>query len=94
MVDLVITAANVVAGSGATVDRHYNAGETVTAGQAVYFDTATHTWKKADANGAAALQVAGGIALNGASSISRTGFSSTRWCSRPKVSGISSPRPE
>lgn len=67
MADLTITAANVVKGSNAVVENGH-AGETITAGQAVYLDTTTMKYMLADANaaGAAARQVRG-IALNGAS---------------------------
>lgn len=66
MSDLSITAASVVAGSGANIDRTSNAGETITAGQAVYL-AASGKWMKADNNSATALaRVAKGIALNGA----------------------------
>lgn len=66
MTDLTITAANVVAGANA-VKKHVTAGETVTAGQTVYMDVTTRKYVKADADGAAALRVPEGIALNGAS---------------------------
>lgn len=67
MTDVSITPANVLGGAGSTrVDGI--AGETIAAGKAVYFDTATRTWKLADSNsGTAAARKAGGIALNGAS---------------------------
>lgn len=69
MVDLTVTAASVVRGSNAVVERNYDAGETITAGQAVYFDSSTSKWMKADANGSSALaRTPRGIALNGASS--------------------------
>jgi hypothetical protein len=68
MADLTITAANVVAGAGATVDRNHNAGAAITAGQVVYLDS-DGTYKLADDNSAtAAARVASGIALNGAAS--------------------------
>lgn len=68
MADLTITAANVVAGSNARTE-HGIAGATITAGQAVVFNTATKRWVLADADHAtAALRIARGIALNGASS--------------------------
>ncbi len=66
MADLSITAANVVAGSDA-VRESGTAGATITAGQAVYLDTTDMKYKLADSNGAAALRVPNGIALNGAS---------------------------
>lgn len=67
MTDISITAANVVA--AATARRTSGkAGETITAGQALYYDSAAGTWKKADSNSAtAAARAATGIALNGAS---------------------------
>ncbi len=67
MADLSITAGSVLAGSTANT-RLGTAGATVTAGQAVYLDSATSTYKLADSNGAAALRSPVGIALNGASS--------------------------
>lgn len=66
MADLTITAANVKAGSNASVDRTGLAGAAVTAGQPVYWDGSR--WQLADDNSVtAAARVAGGIALNGAS---------------------------
>lgn len=66
MSDLSVTAASVVAGTGANIDRTANAGETITAGQAVY-KAASGKWMKADNNSATALaRVPTGIALNGA----------------------------
>lgn len=68
MTDLSITAGNVVAGSGATTVNG-TAGAAITAGQAVYHDTTTDTWKLADSNSATvAARTPGGISLNGASS--------------------------
>lgn len=68
MADLTITAANVVSGSGARV-AHGTAGATLTAGQVVYLDTATSTYKLADNNSAtAAVRSPSGIALNAAAS--------------------------
>lgn len=66
MADISITAANVVPGSDA-VRESGTAGATITAGQLVYLDTSDMKFKLADANGAAALRVPNGIALNGAS---------------------------
>jgi hypothetical protein len=67
MADLVITAASVLAGSNAVIDRQRNAGETVTAGQAVSLLSTTGEWMKSDSNSATAeLRTPGGIALNGA----------------------------
>lgn len=67
MTDLTITAANVVAGAGSSKSTG-TAGETITAGQAVYLASATKKYMKADANAATAeAREAVGIALNGAS---------------------------
>jgi hypothetical protein len=68
MSDLSITAANVLAGSGArTVDG--TAGASVTAGQVVYLDSATNTYKLADCDSAtAAVRSPDGIALHAAAS--------------------------
>lgn len=68
MADLTITAANVSPVSDCTINRNFNAGATITAGQTVYFDDATSTWKLADANASATTSVLGGVAMNGASS--------------------------
>lgn len=66
MTDIVITAANVIAGSNST-RKPGTAGATITAGQAVYLDDADNKWKLADNNSAtAAVRQAQGIALNGA----------------------------
>lgn len=68
MADLTITAANVVAGSGARTAAG-TAGATITAGQVVYLDSASSTYKLADCDSAtAAVRSPAGIALNGASS--------------------------
>jgi hypothetical protein len=66
MADLSITAANVIAGSGAT-RKVGIAGATITAGQVVYRDSADGKYKLADNNSAtAAARAPKGIALNGA----------------------------
>lgn len=66
MADLSITAANVVAANTAARQSGM-AGETITAGQAVYLDPTVKKWLKADSNSAtAAAKTAGGIALNAA----------------------------
>lgn len=68
MADLVITAANVIAGTGARKE-HGTAGATITAGQSVYLDSATNSYKLADCDSAtAAVRSAAGIALHAASS--------------------------
>lgn len=66
MADLTITAANVVAGSNAITELGA-AGETITAGKAVYLDDVTKKFLLADSNSATvAARRAKGIALNGA----------------------------
>jgi hypothetical protein len=66
MADITITAANVVAADNA-VKESALAGETITAGKAVY-KAASKKWMLADSNSAtAAAKTATGIALNGAS---------------------------
>ena len=68
MADLTITAASVVpVASTAQIERRYLAGATITAGQAVYLDTADNLLKLADANASAATAVLLGVALHGAS---------------------------
>ena len=67
MADLTLTAANVLAGSNATTNLG-TAGATITAGQVVYFDDTTKTYKLADTDSAtAAVRSPAGFALNGAS---------------------------
>lgn len=66
MADLTITAANVAAGANST-SVHGVAGATITAGQAVYLDSTTGTYKLCDAN-ASGTASCDGIALNGAAS--------------------------
>lgn len=68
MADLTITSASVLAGSGA---RRVigTAGVSVTAGQVVYLDSATATYKLADNNSATAeVRAPAGIALHAAAS--------------------------
>lgn len=69
MSDLSITAANVLAGTGADITRG-TAGATITAGQAVYLDEATTgQWLLADSDSATVAARGSarfGIALNGA----------------------------
>jgi hypothetical protein len=65
MADVSITAANVVAVSGAQTVQGF-ALATITAGQIVYRDATTQQFGLADNNGAAATRVPVGIALNGA----------------------------
>lgn len=66
MTDLSITAASVLAGSGARIE-HGTAGTTITAGQVVYLASATNRYGLADSNsGTAEVRAARGVALNGA----------------------------
>lgn len=68
MADLTLTAANVLAGSNATTNLG-TAGATITAGQVVYFDDTTKTYKLADTDSAtAAVRSPVGFALCGAAS--------------------------
>jgi hypothetical protein len=65
MADLSITAASVLPGANGTFETGA-AGQTITAGQAVYKDPTTHLYLLADCNSAvAAARVPLGIALNG-----------------------------
>ncbi|MBX4992899.1 hypothetical protein ABID08_002072 [Rhizobium binae] len=67
MADLVIVAANVVAGADSSAVTGV-AGETITAGKAVYLSSTTKKWMLADSNSVTAeARQAKGIALNGAS---------------------------
>lgn len=65
MADISITAANVVIVSGSASTG--TAGETITAGQALYLNSTDNELYKADANDTAAKAVVVGVALNGAS---------------------------
>lgn len=66
MADLTITAANVAKGSNASIVQG-TAGAAITAGQTVYLDAATSTYKLFDANGSGTTTLAG-IALHAAAS--------------------------
>lgn len=67
MTDLSITAANVVSGANATKEAGI-AGETITAGKAVYKSGTTNLYMLADSNSATVeARTARGVALNGAS---------------------------
>lgn len=67
MADITITPANVIAGSNASIASG-TAGETITAGQAVYLSSTSKKWMLADSNSATSeARQAKGIALNGAS---------------------------
>jgi hypothetical protein len=61
--DVTITAASLVPGANAQV-RQGVAGVAITAGQLVYIDTTTNTWKLTDANLSAAAADVDGIAGN------------------------------
>ena len=64
MADLVVTAANCVAGATASI-RRGTAGATITAGQPLYYDSATATYKLADSDSAtAAVRAPVGISLH------------------------------
>ena len=67
MANLVQTAASVVPGANAKVDRTKIAGETLTGGMPTYIDPADGKAKIADNNVSAALAAVYGIALAGAS---------------------------
>lgn len=64
MPDLAVVAADVVY-TGSTIERG-TAGATITAGQAVYYDTSNENWALADADALASVTRVG-IALHGAS---------------------------
>lgn len=68
MADITITAASVVPGSDANVIQG-TAGETITAGMAVYYNSTTSKWLKAQCDGTAVEAGSGGvgIALTGSS---------------------------
>ena len=67
MADISVTAPNVVmSAAGKYVDG--TAGATITAGQAVYLDSTTNTYKLADSNASAAAADCVGVAVNGAAS--------------------------
>ena len=66
MVDLVLTASDVIAGSNAVVENG-RAGAAITAGQVVYKEAASGTFKPTDTNSLTAeVKKAYGIALNDA----------------------------
>ncbi len=69
MADLSVTAANVRASANAVIERKYNSGATVAAGEVVYLD-ANNTWQLMDSNASAAGNAVGntrGVALGGGS---------------------------
>lgn len=63
--DVTITSTSVVPGANAQY-RYGVAGAAITAGQLVYLDTTTNTWKLSDANLSAAASDVDGIAINSA----------------------------
>jgi hypothetical protein len=65
MADIVLTAANIIPGTGAIFATGI-AGATITQGQPVYLDTSTGTIKLADANLSQAAATVAGIAINSA----------------------------
>lgn len=68
MADLTITAGSVLPGANAVIERG-TAGASVTAGQVVYLEAATTTYKLADSDsGTAEVRSPRGIALHAASS--------------------------
>lgn len=66
MADLTITAGSVVAASGASIERGI-AGETITAGQALYLKSSDSKLWKAQSDGTTEESTVIGIALNGGS---------------------------
>lgn len=66
MADLTVTAGSVLFSSGAAPVKTYNAGASITAGQALYLDSATGTLKLAQSDGTAAEADAVGISLHAA----------------------------
>jgi hypothetical protein len=70
MADISITAASVIAGSNAVIEKGYLAGATLTAGQAVYLNS-SNQWVLMDSNAAATgngINDKVGITLGGAAS--------------------------
>lgn len=65
--DLSITAGSIIPGLNAHTDTGI-AGATITAGQLVYLETSSNTWKVADADASAATANVGGLALSAATS--------------------------
>lgn len=53
MADIAVNAAAVLASANAVNEKAFNAGAAITAGQLVYLDTTTNTWKLMDADAAA-----------------------------------------
>lgn len=68
MADVTVTAASVVPGTTGAEFEDGKAGATLTAGQLVYLDTTTNTYKLADANASAVTPVIRGVTMNGGAS--------------------------
>lgn len=68
MADITVTAANVVPGTTGAEFENGTFGATVTAGQTVYLDSSTNTYKLADANASVYTANMRGIAMNGGAS--------------------------
>jgi len=67
MADLTITAANCVPVAGSLIG-YGTSGATITAGQAIYLESSSNTWKLADNNSATAeVRAATAVALTGSS---------------------------
>ena len=73
MANISITAGSVLPGTNAKI-RQGVAGATITAGQPLYYDSASSSLKLADANVSATLATVVGIALQGASSGQRVEY--------------------
>lgn len=68
MADIAVTATSVAPIAQSTQIEYGTAGASITAGQSVYYDSSSQTYKLADANASATTAVVKGIALNGAAS--------------------------
>ena len=68
MADIAVTATSVAPIAQSTQIEYGTAGAAITAGQSVYYDSSSQTYKLADANASATTAVVKGIALNGAAS--------------------------
>lgn len=65
MADITVTATSVVPGAGATINKDYYFGETVTAGMSVYLKSSDTKIYKAQCDGTPAEAAIFGVALNG-----------------------------
>lgn len=68
MADIAVTAANVSPIQGSTQIESGYAGAAITAGQVVYYDSSSQSFKLADANLSGTAATIKGVALNGAAS--------------------------